>query len=70
MTTTQIIAQFGWSARKLAIVLSLSLVGGVMVLTGNSWLAGIGFGLMLIAAAILLQMILPKPPTGVLRVRR
>ena len=70
MTTTQIIARLGWSARKLAIVLSLSLVGGVMALTGNSWLAGIGVGLMLIAAAILYQMTLPKPPTGVLRVRR
>ena len=70
MTTTQIIARFGWSARRAAIVFSLSLVGGVMVLTGNSWLTGIGGGMMLVAAAILWKMILPKPPNGMLRVRR
>ncbi len=50
--------------------MSLSLVGVLMFLTGNYWLTGIGFGLMIVACPILWRATLPKPPDDVLRVRR
>ena len=70
MTTIQIIQSWGWSGRRVALGLSLSLGAVLMFWTGNKWLSGIGLGLLIVASIILTRATLPKPPDDVLRVRR
>lgn len=70
MTTTQIIQEPGWSGRRVALGLSLSLGAVLTFSTGNEWLSGIGVGLLIFGSVILMRATLPKPPDDVLRVRR
>ena len=70
MTTTQIIQEWGWSGRRVALGLSLSLGAVLTFSTGNEWLSGIGVGLLIVGSAVLTRATVPKPPDDVLRGRR